>query len=161
MKGSGEMARLSDSIEEFIKAMLDEDELDTIEIQRNELAGHFKCVPSQINYVISTRFSPEKGYIVESRRGGGGYIKICRVKVESSRDAYLMHAASAIGDEITQHHAEIFINNFIGSGVISKQDGVICGAATCDRALAEVPQLLRDKVRADVLRRIILSLVSM
>ncbi|MBQ8827985.1 MAG: CtsR family transcriptional regulator [Clostridia bacterium] len=155
------MARLSDSIEEFIKAMLDEDELDTIEIQRNELAGHFKCVPSQINYVISTRFSPEKGYMVESRRGGGGYIKICRVRVESSKEAYLMHSAASIGDEITQHHAEIFIKNFVGSGMFSERDGIIAEAVTSDKALSSAAPDARDRIRADILRRIILSMVSM
>lgn len=154
------MARLSDMIEEFIKTMLDEDELNSIEIQRNELAGHFKCVPSQINYVISTRFSPEKGYIVESRRGGGGCIKICRVRVENSAEAYLMHVASSIGDEITQHHAGIFINNFVGSGVLTRREGSIAEAVTSDKALACVPPEMRDSLRADMLKRIILSLLS-
>lgn len=154
------MARLSDMIEEFIKAMLDEDELNSIEIQRNELAGHFKCVPSQINYVISTRFSPEKGYIVESRRGGGGCIKICRVRVENSAEAYLMHVASSIGDEISQHHAGIFINNFVGNGVLSKREGAIIQAVTSDNALASVALSQRDSLRAEMLKRIILSLLS-
>lgn len=154
------MARLSDMIEEFIKAMLDEDEMSSIEIQRNELAGHFKCVPSQINYVISTRFSPEKGYIVESRRGGGGCIRICRVRVENSAEAYLMHVASSIGDEITQHHAGIFINNFVGNGVLTRREGLMAESVTSDKALAVVPPSERDSLRAEILKRIILSLLS-
>ena len=154
------MARLSDMIEEFIKSMLDEDELNSIEIQRNELAGHFKCVPSQINYVISTRFSPEKGYIVESRRGGGGCIRICRVRVENSAEAYLMHVASSIGDEITQHHAGIFINNFVGNGVLTRREGLMAESVTSDKALAVVPAGERDSLRAEILKRIILSLLS-
>lgn len=154
------MARLSDMIEEFIKAMLDEDEMSSIEIQRNELAGHFKCVPSQINYVISTRFSPEKGYIVESRRGGGGCIRICRVRVENSAEAYLMHVASSIGDEITQHHAGIFINNFVGNGVLTKREGLMAESVTSDKALAIVPPGERDLLRAEILKRMILSLLS-
>lgn len=147
-------------IEEFIKAMLDEDEMSSIEIQRNELAGHFKCVPSQINYVISTRFSPEKGYIVESRRGGGGCIRICRVRVENSAEAYLMHVASSIGDEITQHHAGIFINNFVGNGVLTRREGLMAESVTSDKALAVVPTSERDSLRAEILKRIILSLLS-
>ena len=147
-------------IEEFIKAMLDEDEMSSIEIQRNELAGHFKCVPSQINYVISTRFSPEKGYIVESRRGGGGCIRICRVRVEKSAEAYLMHVASSIGDEITQHHAGIFINNFVGNGVLTRREGLMAESVTSDKALAVVPPSERDSLRAEILKRIILSLLS-
>ena len=147
-------------IEEFRKAMLDEDEMSSIEIQRNELAGHFKCVPSQINYVISTRFSPEKGYIVESRRGGGGCIRICRVRVENSAEAYLMHVASSIGDEITQHHAGIFINNFVGNGVLTKREGLMAESVTSDKALAIVPPGERDLLRAEILKRMILSLLS-
>ena len=66
--------RMSDVIEEFIKDLFEEDNNNYIEIQRNELAQHFNCVPSQINYVISTRFKPSQGYYVESKRGGGGNI---------------------------------------------------------------------------------------
>lgn len=61
--------RMSDMIEEFIKELFNEDD-EYIEIQRNDLAEHFNCVPSQINYVISTRFKPSQGYYVESKRGG-------------------------------------------------------------------------------------------
>ncbi len=71
--------RMSDVIEDFIKDLFDEDDSDLIEIQRNELAQHFNCVPSQINYVISTRFKPSQGYYVESKRGGGGNIKIKKI----------------------------------------------------------------------------------
>lgn len=75
------MAILSDSIEQFIKSLLEEyDEM--IELQRNELANYFSCAPSQINYVLATRFSPEKGYYVESKRGGGGYIKLVRIDTD-------------------------------------------------------------------------------
>ena len=72
--------RMSDMIEEFIKELFEEEE-SIIEIQRNDLAQQFNCVPSQINYVIETRFKPSQGYYVESRRGGGGYIKIKKVNI--------------------------------------------------------------------------------
>ena len=87
--------RLSDLIEDFIKEMLEND--DEAIIQRNDLAGKFNCVPSQINYVISTRFTPTQGYYVESQRGGGGYIKIEKVNVTKS--SYLMHIINSIGDK--------------------------------------------------------------
>ena len=74
--------RISDVIEEFIKEMFSED--DSIEIQRNDLAEYFNCVPSQINYVIATRFKPSQGYYVESKRGGGGHIKITKVNITKS-----------------------------------------------------------------------------
>ena len=105
------MARMSDIIEEFIKQLINETD-GVIEIQRNELANYFKCVPSQINYVIDTRFTTERGYYVESRRGGGGYIKIKRVNVDRPGN-YLMHIVSSMGDSISQQSAEVFINNFV------------------------------------------------
>ena len=80
--------RMSDVIEEFIKDLFEEDK-QLIEIQRNELAEHFNCVPSQINYVISTRFKPSQGYYVESKRGGGGHITI--KKVSNTKSEYFMH----------------------------------------------------------------------
>ena len=80
------MAVLSDNIEQFIKSLLNEyDEM--VELQRNELASYFSCAPSQINYVLATRFSPEKGYYIESKRGGGGYIKLTRV--DANKQAYI------------------------------------------------------------------------
>ena len=81
------MAVLSDNIEEFIKSMIGEYE-GMIELQRNELAQYFNCAPSQINYVLATRFSPQKGYVTESKRGGGGYIKV--MKIQAERNGTLM-----------------------------------------------------------------------
>ena len=93
--------RMSDVIEEFIKDLL-KDENEYIEIQRNELAEHFNCVPSQINYVIQTRFKPSQGYYVESKRGGGGHIKITKVNITKSN--YLMHAISSIDTPCVEVH---------------------------------------------------------
>ena len=95
--------RISDIIEDFIKEMLEDD--DSAIIQRNDLAEHFNCVPSQINYVISTRFTPIQGYYVESQRGGGGYIKIHRVNVTHSD--YLMHIINNVGNSITSREIEL------------------------------------------------------
>ncbi|MEL7601687.1 MAG: CtsR family transcriptional regulator, partial [Bacillota bacterium] len=80
------MSVLSDSIELFIKELLDQS--DEVSLQRNELAQHFNCAPSQINYVLATRFTPDKGYIIESRRGGGGYIRVLRLSVETSEHLF-------------------------------------------------------------------------
>ena len=89
--------RMSDVIEDFIKDLFEEDESDYVEIQRNELAQHFNCVPSQINYVISTRFKPSQGYYVESKRGGGGNIKI--KKINNTKSDYIMHIINNIGTD--------------------------------------------------------------
>ena len=103
-KGKWCELRLSDLIENFIKEMLEDD--DEAIIQRNDLAGKFNCVPSQINYVIATRFTPTQGYYVESQRGGGGYIKIEKVNITKSN--YLMHIINSIGDKITPKEVDIF-----------------------------------------------------
>jgi len=148
---------MSDIIEAFLKQMI----IDTdgsIEIQRNELANHFKCVPSQINYVIDTRFTTERGYYVESRRGGGGNIRIRRVDI-SRPGNYLMHIISSMGDSISQQSAEVFINNFIDYDVISVREGLILKAATSDKVLGVIQMPDRDIVRAVMFKNIMTSLL--
>ncbi|NSW92389.1 MAG: CtsR family transcriptional regulator [Firmicutes bacterium] len=151
------MARLSDIIEEFIKSMIDEMD-GVIEIQRNELANYFNCVPSQINYVIDTRFTSERGYYVESRRGGGGHIKIKRVNF-STPSSYLMHIINSMGDDITQQSAEVFIKNFVDYDIISKREALLLKAATSDKALNLVPVNVRDNLRASILKNMLISLI--
>ena len=101
--------RMSDLITSEIIRMLNESEENTAEIQRNEFAGLIGCAPSQINYVLSSRFTPEHGYIIESRRGGGGYIRIKRVMLNSS--SALMHVINSIGDTIDALTTRIVIEN--------------------------------------------------
>lgn len=134
--------------------MLSDDEV--IEIQRNELANHFNCVPSQINYVISTRFTAERGYIVESRRGGGGCIKIKKININKSN--YLMHIINSIGDSITQQAAEAFINNFIDYDVINAKESLIMKAAISDKSI-KASQPLKDEIRAAILKNMVLNIV--
>lgn len=151
------MARMSDIIEAFIKQMINEMD-GTIEIQRNELANHFNCVPSQINYVIDTRFTTERGYYVESRRGGGGHICIKRVNI-SRPGNYLMHIISSMGDSISQQSAEVFVQNFIDYDVISEREGNIIKAATSDKVLGSVRMPDRDMLRAAMLKNMLASLL--
>ena len=99
--------RLSDMIEDFIKDLFDEE--NSIEIQRNDLAEKLGCVPSQINYVIQTRFKPSQGYYVESRRGGGGHITITKINITKSN--YLMHIISSLDNKMTAQEVSIFISN--------------------------------------------------
>lgn len=150
------MARLSDIIENFLKGLIIEEE-GTVEIQRNELANRFNCVPSQINYVISTRFTAEKGYYVESRRGGGGCISIKRLNIDSAGD-YLMHIISSIGDRISQLTSEVFINNFVDYNIIEFREAVIMKAATSDKVLTDVPIVKRDYTRAAILKNMLMSM---
>ena len=147
--------RRSDVIEEFIKDLFDEG--DFIEIQRNELAQQFNCVPSQINYVISTRFKPSQGYYVESKRGGGGYISIRKVNITKSN--YLMHIISNIGNQITAQEVDIFISNFLSYEIITKKEAKLLKVATSDNVLT-VPQNIRDELRAKIFKNMLINLVE-
>jgi transcriptional regulator CtsR len=151
------MARMSDIIEAFLKQMINETD-GSIEIQRNELANYFNCVPSQINYVIDTRFTTERGYYVESRRGGGGHIRIRRVNINRPGN-YLMHIISAMGDSISQQSAEVFIHNFIDYEVISEREGLLIKAATSDKVLGSIRMPDRDILRAVMLKNMLASLL--
>jgi transcriptional regulator CtsR len=151
------MARLSDIIEAFLKQLIDDTD-GTIEIQRNELANQFNCVPSQINYVIDTRFTTERGYYVESRRGGGGHIKIKRVNM-TRHGSYLMHIITSMGNSLSQQNAEIFINNFMDYDVITDREGLILKAATSDKIFGVIPLPQRDILRASILKNMLMSLV--
>ena len=145
---------MSDVIADFINELLEEDD-GTTELQRQSLAHKFNCVPSQINYVISTRFSPEHGYIVESRRGGGGYIRISRV--QQSSNILLMHMVNAIGDRVDEKTARAFISNAYDAGAVDRQSARLMLAATGAQALREAPADKRDAVRASILKQMLLK----
>ena len=110
--------RVSDIIEEFIKELFNDEE--EIEIQRNDLAQKFNCVPSQINYVISTRFKPSQGYYVESKKGGGGHITIR--KVNNTKEDYIMHIINNIGNNLTSNEVDILISDFLTYNIITKKE---------------------------------------
>ena len=152
-----DVASLSDLIEAFIKQMI-ADTNGSIELQRNELANQFNCVPSQINYVISTRFTTDRGYYVESRRGGGGHVKIKRINVNIPGN-YLMHIVSSMGSRISQQSAEVFVNNFVDYEVISEREGFLMKAALSDKILGGLPMPDRDIIRASLLKNMIMSLL--
>ena len=143
-------------IADFIKEALKEDD-GTTELQRSELAGKFNCVPSQINYVISTRFSPERGYIVESRRGGGGYIRISRVQMTPSTLA--MHTINAVGDVIDLDSATALISNAAAGGAIDEKTAKVMVAAISNQALRAVPPSERGRVRAGILKQMLLKTI--
>jgi len=152
------LALLSDMIEDFIKKALSDDHGKT-EIKRNELAEFFNCVPSQINYVISTRFSGDKGYYVESRRGGGGYILIKRIPMDTDID-YLTHIVMAMGNLISQQTAEIYINNFEDYKVISQREAILLKAATSDKVFSDISVVNRDSFRASILKNMLIGLIT-
>ena len=152
--------RLSDTIEQFIKDMISEEPQAEVDLKRNELAAYFHCAPSQINYVLSTRFTPDHGYVTSSQRGGGGYIRIVRiVRGDHEQLAYLL--SDRIGDAITAGEAQILCNQLAERGVISLSDAQLMISATSPAALAvPVPESAKDARRARILRSMLLSVVQ-
>lgn len=148
---------LSERIAKMMEEMLRAGD-GTLQVGRNDLANQLGCVPSQINYVISSRFTPEKGYLVESRRGSGGYIRITRIAME--KNAYLMHALSAVGDTIDDSTAKVFIKEWVHRGVFSSANAALAYASIHDHALANVPAKLRNVVRADILKSYLYTLIN-
>ena len=145
--------RMSDLIEEFIKELFEDNQ--EVEIQRNELAEHFNCVPSQINYVISTRFKPSQGYYVESKRGGGGHIKI--KKAVNTKSDYLMYIIKNIGREITLNEVDILISDFLSYGVIDEKEAKLLKVATSDNVL-QLTKDIKDEVRARIFKNMLINL---
>lgn len=148
--------RLSDMLTEYIMDMLSD--TGDAEIRRNELANHFGCVPSQINYVLTSRFTPEQGYIVESRRGGGGYIRITRIN--SDKSATLMHVVNSVGSSLDRMTAEVMIKNLLAVQIIDEGTARLLASALSDRALAPVDSRGRDILRASIFKNMILTLIG-
>lgn len=153
------MSNLSDVIEDFIKELIDSTNNAAIEIQRNLLAQQFDCSPSQINYVLTTRFNNDKGYIIESKRGGGGYVKI--FKVDTSSDVHLENILNkSIGSSITYNKACDIIDVFKEKNIISDKEQKIMKSALSDRAFGKIYYEDRNRLRADVLKEILLVLLN-
>ena len=151
--------RLSDSIESFIKAMLAEDSPE-VELKRNELAEYFGCAPSQINYVLATRFSPDHGYVTESRRGGGGYIRIIRVVQSGSRRLmYLVN--EQIGDSMKEEECMRMLNQLKAQGLVSDDEASVMAAALSAKTLAvPVPEALKDAIRARMMKSMLTTVAA-
>ena len=145
---------ISDVIASFLQDCLAEAEDGVLEVQRNDLAQRFNCVPSQINYVMSTRFSPERGYIVESRRGGNGYIRITRVRAD--RETLLMHVINSLGERMDLPSARAILSNLVQSGALEEAVGRALLAAVGDQALGAVPRESRDAVRAGIMKQVLI-----
>ena len=151
------MARLSDIIEEIIKQMIEENHGYAV-ISRSMLAERVNCVPSQITYVLSTRFTNGQGYIVESRRGGGGEIRIARVQRVSSTD-YLMHTVNSLGNDLSQQEADIYLRNFLDYGIVKESQAQLMKAALSDQSLVSVDADKKAIVRMEIFKNMLVSLI--
>lgn len=147
--------KMSELVAKAILDMLESSD-GAAEIQRNELAASLGCVPSQINYVLTSRFTPEQGYIVESRRGGGGYIRITRVRMD--KGATLMHIINCIGEAIDSLSVRAILRDLIMRGFTDEKTGRLILAACSDSSYREIPVELRDRVRAAVFKNMLINL---
>ena len=147
------MAQLSDSIEQFIKELMSEDA--HIELRRNELAQHFGCAPSQINYVLATRFSVDHGYIIESRRGGGGYVRIVRMQTRGEENL-LESLLKRVGNSVDEETAGAIISNLYERKLVTKNEALLMKSAVSRNALA-LPVSAKDVLRAAVFRNMLIQ----
>ena len=147
---------LADQIAKMIEEMLEQSG-GSLELQRNEMAGRLGCVPSQISYVLTSRFTPERGYIIESRRGGGGGIRIVRKQMH--RDAYLMHFFHAIGNKLEEQEALAYLGNLADHDVITAREALLLANAISTSALSDISPEGRGVVRAGIFKRVLVSLM--
>lgn len=150
------MARLSDVIEDFLKDMILESDEQTLQIQRNELADRFSCAPSQINYVLTTRFTYEKGYIIESRRGGGGCIVIKKLSYHKENERKKLIEES-IGNSITYHSSIALLESLYESDIITERELSLIKIVLNERTLLNVED--KNKLRANILKSIVSTIL--
>ena len=151
------MARISDIIAQFINDMIEDKKDKEVIIQRNELADKFNCAPSQINYVLTTRFTSEKGYMIESRRGGGGYIIIKRIEY-NNKEKQVEAINKAIGESLTYSAAILLLEHLYETNLITKRELEIVKISINDRTLSNAED--KNKLRAEILKGIIMVILS-
>ncbi len=147
--------RMSDIIAERILELIEASEENMAEIQRNELAAIVGCAPSQINYVLSSRFTPEQGFIIESRRGGGGYVRVSRIKL--NRSSAIMHIINSVGSVLDPMDVRIITENCSQTGLISQDTARLINAAVSTSAMSCIPQEFRGFLRASVVKQMLLT----
>ncbi|WP_151409617.1 CtsR family transcriptional regulator [Anaerococcus sp. Marseille-P9784] len=151
------MAGLTSDIEEFLKAMLNQSTDGMLEIGRNDLAIKFDCAPSQINYVLSTRFTPHNGYLIESKRGGNGFIKIITIVEE---DNYLSYLVKNLNEQMTEANADSLFKDLYNREYLNEDEFLLAKYATSDKALAKITSDMRNFVRSDIIKNMILSILA-
>ncbi len=150
------MANISDIIEQFILKTMGDDE--SVDISRNELATFFSCAPSQINYVLETRFTVDKGFVKESRRGGGGYIKISKINLDN--DEYVSNLIlESVGDELSQKRLSQILEKLRNEKIISDKEKDIIFSALSDLSLA-MPFTIKDNIRAKAFKNVLTTLMK-
>src|SRR5690606_25159985 len=150
------MRNISDIIEGYLKEIIEISDKDHIEIKRSEVAEKFQCVPSQINYVINTRFTLDRGYSVESKRGGGGYIRIRKIRLHKKSDL-IAQIINRLESGASQTMAEDIVWRLLSEEVISKREAKLILSAI-DRSTLGLPLPVRDEVRARILAAMLFTI---
>ena len=151
------MAGLTSDIEKFLKALLEESTDGMLEIGRNDLAMQFDCAPSQINYVLSTRFTPHNGYLIESKRGGNGFIKIITIVEE---DNYISYLIKNLNEQMTEASADILFMDLYKKKYFTRDEFLMAKYATSDKALSRIEAKSRNSLRSDIIKNILLSVLA-
>jgi transcriptional regulator CtsR len=149
--------KITDLIAQEINAMLEQDG-GKVRIQRNELANRLGCVPSQINYTITNRFTVEQGYLVESRRGGGGFIQI--IKIQSDHRQAIFHLINSIGDEIDEYSSRVILQNLVCDKILTEKEGKLILSALLDTNFKGLPNQTKQKIRALILKTMLLNSIG-
>lgn len=150
------MANISDTIEQFIMATLGDNE--SIDISRNSLAEYFACVPSQINYVLDTRFTVDRGFLVESKRGGSGFIKITKIKTQNENEYLNSLVLESVGDELNLRRMSQILDRLETNEIVSNKERVLIESALSEDSLM-MPFTIRDKIRAQAFKNVLLRLM--
>lgn len=147
------MSNLANRIEEYLKMVLQQADEGYIVLQRGFLADFFSCAPSQINYVLTTRFSAERGYLVESRRGGGGYLRIIRLGLDPEGN-FQRVMAELIGEELSQERANNLLTRLEEEEIFTKRETILIRSIFTSKVLAETssaPDILRARMMKEIL----------
>lgn len=150
------MSSLADEIERYIKQLIEQSTQRTIRLSRSQLAEMFDCVPSQINYVLSTRFNTEKGYLVESRRGGGGYVRIIRLSISDFQD--MMDLINSTPDRASQRVGEDLIQRLYEEDILTKREAMLMNAVIQEETL-NVSSQDPDKIRGNIIKGMLATIL--
>lgn len=148
---------MANIIEKYLHRLIEQSEQKLVEIQRNELAEKFNCAPSQINYVLATRFTIERGYMVESRRGGGGYVRIVKVPLNADELDLVNEVVNLVGDRISERSATAILARLLEEQVIAPREAALVKAAI-SRNVLRIGLPARDQLRANILKAILITL---
>jgi transcriptional regulator CtsR len=152
------MGNLADRIEAYLKSLLGQSEGGVVVLQRGFLAEAFSCAPSQINYVLTTRFSVEKGYLVESRRGGGGYLRIVRLEFDPESNFYKL-MKELLGDELSQSRSYNLLEKLCEEAILSPRESILLKSIFADKVICDFPNdKYASRLRAKMLKEILINL---